>query len=106
MFNLKTMITAGVTAIVVALVVVTLVGSNSPAIGGETRFPNSNVTAQDLTALDDLVVTDDATFGSSAATTSINFGKACWTITTSQGSTTYAFFSSTGTLSTSTTSCN
>lgn len=103
---IKTIITAGLTALVVALVVGMLVGSNSPAVGGETRLPNSNFTAQDLTATDDLVVTDDATFGTSAATTSINFGKACWTITTSQGSTTYAFFNSTGVLATSSTTCN
>jgi len=110
----KTIITSGLTALVVALVVVMLVGSNSPAVGGETRFPNSNITAQDLTSTDDIVVgddlsvTDDATFGSGngSATTSINFGKACWEITTSQGSTTYAFFRSTGTLATSSTSCN
>lgn len=105
---IKTIITSGLTALVVALVVTMLVGSNSPAIGGETRFPNSNITAQDVTTTDDLFVADDATFGTAngSATTSVNFGKACWTITTDIGSTTYAYFRSTGTIATSSTSCN
>lgn len=46
---IKTIITSGFTALVVALVVTMLVGSNSPAVGGETRFPNSDMTVQTIT---------------------------------------------------------
>ena len=111
---IKTMITSGLTALVVALVVVMLVGSNTPAVGGETRFPNSNITAVDITSTDDitvgddLIVTDAATLGTSAASSSVNFGKTCWQITTNTGSTTYVSFRGIGTsatLATSTTSC-
>jgi hypothetical protein len=108
---IKTMITSGLTALVVALVVVMLVGSNTPAVGGETRFPNSNVTAQDVTTTDDLFVADDATFGTAngSATTSISFNKACLTMTTDTGSTSYLYVTGVGTsarLATSTTACN
>lgn len=102
----KTILTSIFTTIVVAGLMFALVGSNSPAVGGETRFPNSNITAVDITATDDLTVTDDTIFGSSAATTSVNFGKVCWTVTTAIGSTTYVTFNSTGVLATSTTNCN
>lgn len=105
---IKTIITSGLTALAVALVVTMLVGSNSPAVGGETRFPNSNITAQDVTTTDDLFVADDATFGTAngSASTSINFGKACWQVVTSIGSTTYVSFNSTGVLATSSVTCN
>lgn len=107
--TMKTIAVAIVVAAITTWFTVGMVGSNQPAIGGETRFPNSNLTAQDITATDDLVVADDSTFGSSAATTSLNFGRTCWTITTDTGSTTFAYFTGIGTnarLATSTASCN
>lgn len=48
MFDLKTIIVAAVVAIV-ATFAMGLVGSNQPAVGGETRFPNSNVTVEGFT---------------------------------------------------------
>lgn len=107
--TLKTIAVTVVVAIVTTWATVGLVGNNPAALGGETRFPNSNLTAQDITATDDLVVTDDSTFGSAAATTSLNFGRTCWTITTDVGSTTYVYFTGIGTaarIATTTTSCN
>lgn len=44
--------------------------------------------------------------GTAGATTSINLGKVCYTLTTSNGSTVYWYVSNTGSLATSTTSCN
>ncbi len=47
MFDLKTIVTAAVTALVVCGVVM-LVGGNQPGVGGETRFPNSDMTVQTI----------------------------------------------------------
>ena len=44
----KTIATAALTAIVVVMLS-GLVGSNQPGVGGETRFPNSDVTVQTIT---------------------------------------------------------
>ncbi len=102
MFDLKTIVTAAVTALVVCGVVM-LVGGNQPGVGGETRFPNSTLSAA---ALD---IAGAATFGSPTATSSVNFGLTCWEVTTNVGSTTYVSFIGTGAnvrIATSTTSCN
>lgn len=114
---IDTLKTIGISAVVVivALLLTGNIGSTA-GVGGTyeitKQYFSAGIETTDLTATDDVVVTDDLTvtddtiFGTSAATTTINFGKACWQITTSQGSTTYAFFRSTGTLATSSTSCN
>jgi hypothetical protein len=91
---IKTIITSGLTALVVALVVVMLVGSNTPAVGGETRFPNSTLGAKALTL----------TNGS--ATTTLTTGKVCMVVTQQDGDVSYAFFNTSGSLATSTTACN
>lgn len=47
---IKTIATAAFTALIVAVLFSGLVGSNyQPAVGGETRFPNSNVTVSGFT---------------------------------------------------------
>jgi hypothetical protein len=91
MFDLKTIVTSAVTALVVAGLVM-LVGGNQPGVGGESRFPNSSITAQGLTL-------------SKTGTTTLSTGKVCIVSTTSAGGTTYAFFNSVGSLATSSTSC-
>lgn len=94
MFDLKTTITAAVTAIVVTLAVVMLVGSNSPAVGGATRFPNSDVTMQSLR------------LSNGVGTTTLTTGRVCMVVTQQDGDVSYAFFNTTGTFTTSTTPCN
>jgi hypothetical protein len=91
---IKTIISAGVTALVVALAVVMLVGSNSPAVGGDTRFPNSTLGAKGLT------------LSNGSATTTFTTGKVCFVVTQQDGDVSYAFFNSIGNLATSTTACN
>mgnify|MGYP003532328724 FL=1 len=108
---IDTLKTIGISAVVVivALLLTGNIGSTA-GVGGTyeitKQYFSAGLEATDVSVTDDLTVTDDTIFGTSAATTTINFGKACWEITTSQGSTTYAFFRSTGTLATSSTSCN
>ena len=104
---IDTLKTFGISAVVV-IVALLLTGN----IGGTTGVGGTyEITKQYFSQgieTDDLTVTDDATFGSAAASTSANFGKACWTVTTNVGSTTYISFIGTGTtvrLATSTTSC-
>lgn len=104
-----------VAVVIVALLLTGNIGGNG-SVGGTYEITKQYFAAgleatdvtvtDDVTVADDLTVTDDTIFGTSAATTSINFGKACWEVTTSQGSTTYVYFRSTGTLATSSTSCN
>ena len=53
-----------------------------------------------------LTVTGATTLGSSSATTSINVGKVCYTITSATGTVFYASYNGAGALATSTTSCN
>jgi hypothetical protein len=91
MFDLKTIVTSAVTALVVAGLVM-LVGGNQPGVGGESRFPNSSITAQGLTL-------------SKTGTTTLETGKVCMEVTQTDGDVTYAFFNSLGTLATSSTSC-
>jgi hypothetical protein len=94
MFDLKTMITSALTAIVVAVVVVMLVGSNTPAVGGTTRFPNSDMTVQSLR------------LSNAAATTTLTTGRVCMVVTQQDGDVSYAFFNTTGSLATSSVACN
>jgi hypothetical protein len=94
MFDLKTMITATLTAMVVSVLVVMLVGSNTPAVGGDTRFPNSTLGARALT------------LSNGSATTTLTTGKVCMVVTQQDGDVSYAFFNTTGSLATSSTACN
>lgn len=89
---IKTIITAGLTALVVALVVGMLVGSNSPAVGGDTRFPNSDLSAKSLSL-------------TGTGTTTLSVGKVCMTVVQSDGGTSYAYFDPNGSLATSTATC-
>lgn len=63
-------------------------------------------TFDDVVINDDLTVADDVTFGSSSATTSTNLGRACITLTESDGGTVYWYANASGDLATSSTSCN
>lgn len=92
-----------VAVVIVALLLTGNIGGND-GVGGTYEIRKQFFSAGVET--DDLTVTDDTVFGTSAATTSVNFGKACWTVTTAIGSTTYVTFNSTGVLATSTTNCN
>lgn len=92
MFDLKTIAVAALVAFVTAFVTVELVGNNQLGVGGESRFPNSSITAQGLTL-------------SKTGTTTLSTGKVCIVSTTNAGGTTYAFFNATGNLATSSASC-
>lgn len=86
---IKTIAVAAVTALVVSLVFVGLVGNqtseNLGAVG--TRFPNGiNITNR-------------------TATSSLILGKVCMTITSATGTVFYASYNGAGALATSTTSC-
>lgn len=91
---IDTLKTIGISVLVV-IVALLLTGN----IGGTTnvggtyeitkQFFNAGVEATDVTVTDDLVV------GSASATTSSNFGKACFTVTTASGATAYLFFNGT-----------
>lgn len=89
---IKTIITAGLTALVVALVVGMLVGSNSPAVGGDTRFPNSDLSAKSVSL-------------TGTGTTTLSLGKVCMTVTQVDGDVSYAYFNTTGSLATSSATC-
>lgn len=102
------------TGISVAVVIVALLltgGFGGGSVGGVYEITRQNFTevvAQDISVSDDLTVTDDVVFGSASATSSANFGRACWQVTTNVGSTTFISFIGTGPsvrLATSTTSC-
>jgi len=67
MFDLKTIIVTIVVAVVTSMVTVGLVGNNQLATGGETRFPNSNLTAQNITATGNFDASGEAhQFGSAS----------------------------------------
>lgn len=92
MFDLKTIATAALTAIIVVLATSVLVGDNQ-SVGGYTRFPNSDVLVKSL-ELDN-----------GAATTSLVTDKVCQTVTTAAGNTIYVSWTGPGKLSTSSVSC-
>lgn len=106
---IKTIATAALTALIVAVLFSGLVGSNyQPAVGGDTRFPNSTLGAPRLNITGTSTLGSGVTIGSASATTTVNFGKACWTVTTDTGSTSYLYVTGVGTsarLATSTTAC-
>ena len=89
-------------AVVVVALLLTGGFGGSTGVGGTyeitKQFFSAGIEATDVTVTDDLVV------GSAAATSSSNFGKACFTVTTQAGGTLYVFFRSTG-IATSSTSC-
>ncbi len=84
---------------IVVVVVALLLTGTKDGIGGTYE-----ITKQYFT--NGIDVQGGATIGSTSATSSINFGKACWTVGTVTGGTTYVSFNSTGSLATSSTSCN
>ena len=92
MFDLKTIVVAALVALVTTFTTMQLVG-NSQAVGGESRFPNSTITAQGLTL-------------SKTGTTTLETGRVCMEVTQTDGDVTYAFFNGAGTLATSSTACN
>lgn len=104
MTNTLKMLLSGVLG---GLVVLLLSGVFTPdrGIGGVY-----SITEQYFTSGIDVVGTADLNgsveIGSSAATSSVNFGRACWTVTANDGDTTYVFFNGTGSLATSSSSCN
>ena len=91
MFDLKTIATAAVTAVLVVMLS-GLVGGNQSGVGGSTRFPNSDM----------LVKSFELSNGS--ATTSLVTGKICLTATEADGGTQYLSVIDTG-WATSSTSC-
>ncbi len=100
-----------VAVVVVALLLTGNLGGS--AVGGVYEITKQNFGAGiDVTGTattDDLTVQDDTIFGSASASSSVNFGRACWEVTTNVGSTTFVSFIGTGTnvrIATSTTSCN
>ena len=78
--------------VAVAIIALILMFSTSGSFGVTTNY-------------DDLDV-DTLTVGTSAATSSSNLGRACITMTTSNGNTVYWYASATGSLATSSVSCN
>lgn len=91
MFDLKTIVVAALVALVTSFAM-GLVGGNQSAVGGESRFPNSSLTAQGLSL-------------EKTGTTTLETGKVCMVVTQTDGDVTYAFFNGAGTLATSSTSC-
>ncbi len=91
----------GIAGVVVGL----LLGAN---MGGGALQGVYEITTQNFTtvATEDITVSDDATFGSSSATTSVNLGRMCATVYEYDGTATYWYVSTTGSLATSSTSCN
>lgn len=97
------------TGISVAVVIVALLltgGFGGSSVGGvyqiTEQFFGQGIDVTGLTETDRLKV------GGPNATSSSDFGRACWQITTNTGSTTFVSFQGTGTtvrLATSTTSC-
>lgn len=53
----------------------------------------------------DLSTTGTVAIGTSSATSSVNFGRACWTVTRAGGSQLFVWFTAQGALATSTSSC-
>lgn len=96
---IDTLKTIGISVLVV-IVALLLTGnlSSAPAVGGE--YANTLKTfAQGIT------VKGVTNLSNGTASTSVNFGKTCWTVRTNTGATAYAWFTAAG-LATSTTSCN
>ncbi len=75
---IKTIATSAVTALIVCVVMLMsgLVGGNSqPAVGGETRFPNSDLTAQSITSTSFVRAQGEAhRFGSASQRNVMYFG--------------------------------
>lgn len=90
----KTIAIAAGTALIVSAILMLsgLVGSNQPSVGGDTRFPNSDLSAKSLSL-------------TGTGTTTLETGKVCIVTVTNSGATIYAFFNQTGNLATSTASC-
>lgn len=92
MFDVKTIASAAITAVVVVLIA-GLVGDNQ-SVGGYTRFPNSDVVVKSL-ELDN-----------GSATTTMTLDKVCFVGTETDGTSIYYFFGANGDWATSSTACN
>jgi len=89
-----------VLVVIVGLLLTGNIGS-TPGVGGEYSNTLKNF-AQGIT------VKGTTNLSNGTASTSVNFGKTCWTVLTSTGSTTYVSFVGNGSnvrIATSTTSC-
>lgn len=112
MFDLKSIVTAAITAAVVVVLAGLVGGNQSDLLGATgTRFPNglstdSTSPSAGQLRTSTLTVTGASTLGTTGATTSINVGKVCYTITSATGTVFYASYNGMGALATSTSSCN
>lgn len=92
MFDLKTIVTASITAVAVVMLMGLVGGTNG--VGGETRFPNSNLSAKSFE------------LNNGSATTTFVADKMCIQGTESDGTTIYYYFGPIGKWATSSTACN
>lgn len=95
--------------VIVGVVVGLLLGGKvaTESLGGVYSLTTQNFTTvatEDLSASDDVTITDRLTMGDSTGTTTMVLGKVCISLTSSTGTAFYAYFSSNGTLSTTTNS--
>ena len=88
---------------VAGVVVGLLLGGQGVSLAGVYEITTQNFTN---VVTEDITVTDDLVAGSSSATTSVNLGRVCFTLNEYDGTTTYWYVSTTGSLATSSTSCN
>lgn len=120
MFDLKTIVTSVLVTSLMLLGFMTigLVGDNQP-VGGDTRFPNSDLSAATITSTgamsvgSTLDITGDVTFNAdlnsgiaTTSTTTIAVGKVCYSFTTVNGTALYGWYTSSGVFATSTASCS
>lgn len=94
--------------LVIAGVIVSVSLSVSMNGGGDLGavYELTDRTVPSLAVTNDLVVSDDVTFGSSSATTSVNLGRVCMTAYEFDGTATYWYVNTFGNLATSSVSCN
>lgn len=93
-------------AVVAVAIIAFIAGSffSGSKLGGTTNY--DDLAVDSITTSGDATVGDDLVVGSASATTSINVGRVCYTITSATGTTFYASYNGAGALATSTTSCN
>ncbi len=101
MIDTLKMFGVSVLVVIVALLLTGNIGS-TPGVGGTYELTKQYF-SQGIEA--SVVDADRLIVGSASASSSANFGKACWTVTTQAGATQYVFFRSSG-IATSSTSCN
>ena len=89
-----------IAGVVVGLLLGATMGGN---LGGTYEITKQTFSDIETT---DLTVSDDTVFGSSSATTSVNLGRVCATVYEHDGTVSYWYVSTTGSLATSSVSCN